>query len=187
MRVIAGAARGRKLQAVPGAGTRPITDRAKEALFAVLGDEIVGAVFLDLFAGTGSVGIEALSRGAGRGTFVEASAAAVQTIRANLTRTGLGASAQVVRGDVFAHLAGPPEPSDLIYVAPPQYEGTWRAAVEALDRQIEWLAPGGVLVVQIHPKEYEALATSSLREERQRRYGGVLLVFYRRPVSTVSG
>src|SRR6185295_15055806 len=87
MRVIAGAARGRRLSAVPGDTTRPITDRAKEALFSILAPEIEDARVLDLFAGTGSVGIEALSRGAAACTFVELEKRAIDTIRGNLEHT----------------------------------------------------------------------------------------------------
>ena len=108
MRVIAGSARGRKLLAVPGTGTRPITDRAKEALFGILAGRVRDARVLDLFAGTGSVGIEALSRGAAWCDFVELDGAAVRTIRANLERTGLAPMARVMRRDVFDLLGSSP-------------------------------------------------------------------------------
>ena len=111
MRVIAGIAKGRKLLPVPGEGTRPITDRAKEALFSILQPDLPGARVLDLFAGTGSVGIEALSRGAEWADFVEAAPAAVKTLRDNLERTGLAKSAGILRRDVFDVLAGPPRSS----------------------------------------------------------------------------
>ncbi|MFN2183770.1 MAG: RsmD family RNA methyltransferase, partial [Anaerolineae bacterium] len=101
MRVISGSAKGIQLQAVPGSGTRPISDRVKEAVFNILGEEIVGSRVLDLFAGTGSVGIEALSRDAELAVFVEKHPQAIATIRANLKRTKLEARARVVRADVF--------------------------------------------------------------------------------------
>ena len=97
MRVIAGSAKGIALQAVPGSSTRPISDRVKEALFNILGPDIVGARVLDLFAGTGSVGIEALSRGAAQAVLVELRSRAVTTIRANLRRTQLQADARANR------------------------------------------------------------------------------------------
>jgi len=94
MRVIAGKAKSRKLRSVPGDVVRPITDRVKESLFNILGDTIVDALFLDLFAGTGSVGIEALSRGARRAVFVERSRRAIETIKENLKITGLATQAE---------------------------------------------------------------------------------------------
>src|SRR5258708_36948405 len=100
MRVIAGTAKGRMLKRVPGEGTRPIMDRVKEALFSILGDNIRGTSFLDLYAGRGSVGIEALSRGAVRAVFVENSRPAITTIEENLKATGLAAKATILRRDV---------------------------------------------------------------------------------------
>jgi 16S rRNA (guanine966-N2)-methyltransferase len=119
MRVIAGTAKGRKLKSVPGEGTRPVTDRVKESLFDILGADVRDAHFLDLFAGTGGVGIEALSRGAAEAVFVEQGRAALETIRANLTITRLANRARIVRADVFTFLASTPEsPFDYIYIAP---------------------------------------------------------------------
>jgi len=185
MRVIAGRARGRRLASVPGTGTRPITDRAKEALFAVLRDVVPGARVLDLFAGTGSVGIEALSRGAEHCTFVEESPLAVRTLRANLEHTGLADGARVLRCDVFRLLhSGPVEGYDLVYVAPPQYHGLWRRTLLALDQAPGWVTDGGRVVVQIHPREVEAVPLRHLAEVDRRHYGSVLLWFYASPDPT---
>src|SRR5919202_1586835 len=100
MRVISGSAKGRKLVS-PGSATRPITDRVKENLFNILGASVVDANVLDLFAGAGSVGIEALSRGARHATFVELDREALETIRQNLQLTRLAERAEVVRADAF--------------------------------------------------------------------------------------
>ena len=182
MRVIAGRARGRRLSPVPGEGTRPITDRAKEALFAVLQADVPDARVLDLFAGTGSVGIEALSRGAAWCDFVDAAPAAVRTIQDNLVHTGLGAGGRVVRRDVFALLAeAPGEGYHLVYVAPPQYRGLWSRALQALDARPERVAEDGVVVVQIHPREDAALDLQHLAEFDRRRYGSTMLCFYEWP------
>jgi 16S rRNA (guanine966-N2)-methyltransferase len=184
MRVIAGSAKGRRLKSVPGDVTRPITDRVKESLFDILGDFVVEARVLDLFAGTGAVGIEALSRGAAEAVFIEKSWAAVRTVQENLGRTGLAGRAVVRRGDAFKYLSGPVEaPFDLIYVAPPQYKGLWSAALTALDERPEWLATyptgaSGIVVVQIHPREREDLTLHNLAEYDQRKYGSTLLRFY---------
>jgi 16S rRNA (guanine966-N2)-methyltransferase len=184
MRVIAGIAKGRRLKSVPGHVTRPITDRAKEALFNILGDFVVGARVLDLFAGTGAVGIEALSRGAAEVAFIDKSPAALRTLRENLQHTRLADRAIVLRTDAFKYLSGPIEvPFDLIYVAPPQYKGLWADALRAIDRCPAWLSTypegeGGIVVAQIHPREYQDLALENLLEYDQRKYGSTLLCFY---------
>lgn len=182
MRVIAGKAKGRKLYAVPGPGTRPITDRAKSALFSILGDLIQEATFLDLFAGTGQVGIEALSRGAARAVFVEKGEAALRTIHQNLQHTGLQAVAEVRKADVFQYLHHPTAAFDFIYIAPPQYRGLWKQTLQLLDQHLEWLAEDGWIIVQIHPVEFEALALEQLTLFDQRQYGSVMLCFYARPL-----
>jgi 16S rRNA (guanine(966)-N(2))-methyltransferase RsmD len=180
VRVIAGSAKGRRLEPVPGDTTRPITDRAKEALFSILGSELLGAAVLDLFAGTGSVGIEALSRGAAHCHFVEREPRAVATIRANLEKTTLAPRATVVSADVFAYLdrRPPAVPFDIVFIAPPQYQGLWSRALRPIDERAGWLAPTGVVVVQMHPKEYADLDLDTLSVSDRRRYGSVELVFY---------
>lgn len=178
MRVISGSAKGIQLQAVPGSGTRPITDRVKEAVFNILGDMVEDSQILDLFAGTGSVGIEALSRGAELAVFVEKHPKAISTIRTNLRRTALGARAQVVKADVFRFLARAPQPFDLIYIAPPQYQGLWSKTLVALDAASGWLNPGGLAIVQIFPKEFEPLSLAGLSLSEQRKYGSTLVCFY---------
>ncbi len=180
MRVISGSAKGRNLQSVPGDSTRPITDRVKEALFNILGADIVDAQFLDLFGGTGGVGIEALSRGAARAVFVDKNRKAQETIKANLRHTRLIDRAEIVRGDAFTFLAGQPQPFHYIYIAPPQYQRLWVNALELIDAQPAWLAEDGEIVVQIHPKEYEDLPLQNFEEIEQRRYGSTVLVFYER-------
>lgn len=178
MRVIAGSAKGIPLQPVPGSRTRPISDRVKESVFNILADWIAGARVLDLFAGTGSVGIEALSRGATEVTFVERYPKAASVIRDNLRRTRLQAGSRVVQEDVFRYLEGEPDPYDLVYVAPPQYEGLWKATLLALETHPGWLKPDGMAIVQIFPKEYEPIPLTRLEMTDQRRYGSTLLCFY---------
>ncbi|MCE7937800.1 16S rRNA (guanine(966)-N(2))-methyltransferase RsmD [bacterium] len=180
MRVIAGKARGRRLQAVPGQGTRPITDRAKEALFSILGVDVNDAWVLDLFAGTGGVGIEALSRGAAGCDFVEQAPAAVRTIHQNLEHTGLaGDTARVLRRDVFQLLREPPrEPYHIVFVAPPQYKGLWLATLRALDAVPEWVTDDGVIVVQIDPVEDAPVTLEHFHEIDRRTYSNVRLLFF---------
>lgn len=182
MRVIAGKAKGHRLKSVPGRGTRPITNRAKAALFSIIGNDVIGCRFLDLFAGTGQVGIEALSRGAAEVVFVEQAGTALRTIRENLVRTRLEGGARMVRADVFDFLAQEvgtkPEPFDYVYIAPPQYQGLWVRTLRALDAHPGWLADDGWAIAQIHPREYEELALEYLTLFDQRTYGSVMLCFY---------
>jgi 16S rRNA (guanine(966)-N(2))-methyltransferase RsmD len=181
LRVIAGKARGRKLRSVPGETTRPITDRTKESLFNILGADIVGSSMLDLFAGTGAVGIEALSRGAAFVQFVDIHPAALQTIRMNLDSTGLLQDSDVLKSDAFRLLDGQPERVfQYVYIAPPQYKQMWKRAVQMLDENPGWLADDGWVIVQIHPVEYEPLELMNLVEFDQRRYGSTMLVFFER-------
>jgi 16S rRNA (guanine966-N2)-methyltransferase len=177
MRVIAGEAKGHTLKPVPGKGTRPISDRVKESLFNILGRRVVGCHFLDLFAGTGSVGIEALSQGAERAVFVERARAAVLVIRDNLAHTGLAEWAEVLHMDVFDLVARCEEQFDIIYIAPPQYRGLWSDTLLALDQR-RLLTQNGVIVVQVFPKEFEPLALEHYALAEQRQYGSTLLCFY---------
>ena len=181
MRVISGTAKGRHLKSVPGDTTRPIADIVKEALFDILGADIIDAQFLDLFGGTGAVGIEALSRGAAHTVFVEKSHKAQATIKDNLTTTRLLDRAEIVRGDAFTFLAGVPRSFHYIYVAPPQYQRLWVDALKAIDRQPEWLAEDGEIIVQIHPREYEDVPLLHFEQIDKRKYGNTLLVFYEHP------
>lgn len=181
LRIIAGSAGGRKLRSVPGDTTRPITDRTKEALFNILGADIQGANFLDLFAGTGSVGIEALSRGAAFVRFVDINSNAINTIKTNLQLTQLSSQADVQRRDAFHLLSSPPDVVfDYVYIAPPQYKEIWYRCLRELDANPGWLAANAWVIVQIHPREYQSLKLSYLEEFDRRRYGSTLLVFYQR-------
>jgi len=179
MRVIAGSARGRKIKSVPGDSTRPITDRVKESLFSIIGSEIQDSNFLDLFAGTGSVGIEALSRGAKAALFIDVDRKAVKTVNANLEVTKLTDCANVIRGDALSILEEPAiDQFDYIYIAPPQYQGVWKTALELVDIHRDWLSPDAWVIVQIHPREVEKLELNYLVEFDRRNYGSTLLIFF---------
>lgn len=183
-RVIAGSARGVRL-AAPGPGTRPLTDRVKQTLFGILDPEIEGASVLDLFAGSGAGGIEALSRGAASAVFVDKDAGAARVIAENLRRTGLEAGASVVRRDAIAWLAGAVAAAeagdgqrfDIVLVDPPY------ADTAALVRVLELVGPvvrDGATVVSKHfwrdaPPAHIGLLASG----RERRFGETALTFYR--------
>jgi 16S rRNA (guanine966-N2)-methyltransferase len=179
MRVITGRAKGRKLMSVPGDSTRPITDRAKSALFSILSNWIEGTRVLDLFGGTGAVGIECLSRGATYAHFVDNNRKAVDTMQANLAHCGFGREATVERNDSFTFLERyRGEPFDFIFVAPPQYQDLWRKALQMIDERPSLTAEYATIVVQIHPVEDKPVELQRLQEYDRRKYGSVMLLFY---------
>ena len=151
-RIIAGTAGGRTLRTPPGSGTRPTSDRVREAVFSALDarDAVRGARVLDLYAGSGALGLEAASRGAASVVLVESDRRAADVITANARELGL-AGIRVVRGTVAAHLAPDPAPdaaADLVLVDPP-YDVDEATLAAVLDRlRAGWLAPGGLLVVE---------------------------------------
>lgn len=183
LRVIGGSARGLRLKHVPGDTTRPITDKVKEALFNILGGEILDVRMLDLFGGTGAVGIEALSRGAKEVTFLDTSRLAVKTIRENLSTTHFDEKARVHQADAFSWLASQTNPHfDLIYVAPPQYKGLWEKAMDLIDQNPELLSDDGQVIIQINPLEWVDKTFTNLQVFDSRKYGDTLLVFLEKSI-----
>lgn len=181
IRVIGGTAKGRRLKLVPGDTTRPVVDRVKEALFNILGTGLRDASFLDLFAGTGSVGIEALSRGAASALFIDSDRMAIRTIHENLALTGLADRATVLRVSAFDYLRRrQPRAFDYVYIAPPQYKTLWKDALLLLDEAPHHLNPDGVVIVQIDPSEQQPVTLSALEAYDERRYGKTLLWFFER-------
>lgn len=184
-RVIAGSARGIRL-AAPGPGTRPFTDRVKQTLFGILEPGLDGAVVLDLYAGSGAGGIEALSRGAARAVFVEKDAGAARVIGENLRRTRLEGSARVVRREAAGWLADPagaaPEaPFDLVLVDPPYADvAGLRQVLELVARHVR---PGGLVVAKHFWRDVPPASVGLLGSERERRFGETALTFYRRSPS----
>jgi 16S rRNA (guanine966-N2)-methyltransferase len=181
-RVIAGSAKGIRL-AAPGAGTRPFTDRVKQTLFAILEPALEGAAVLDLFAGSGAGGIEALSRGAARATFVEHDAGAARAIDENLRRTRLDGRARVVRRGAIAWLASPDGaaadgPFDLVLVDPPYADtGVLARALELIGPH---LSPGGRVIAKHFWRDRPPAMVGLLASDRERRFGETALTFYRR-------
>jgi 16S rRNA (guanine966-N2)-methyltransferase len=174
MRVIAGSARGRPLVAPRGAATRPITDRVKETLFGILGERVIDATVLDLYAGSGAIGIEALSRGAARCDFVEQDRRAIAAIRENVGRAGVGEDASVHALDVMRYLEGPVEHRyGLVFLDPPYEE---RAILAPLERLADRLAPGAAVVVKHHWRT-PIPEPPGLARWRERRFGETTLTF----------
>lgn len=179
LRVISGQAKGVRLRTVPGNSTRPITDRVKESLFNIIGKEIIGASILDMFAGTGAVGIEALSRGADFAYFLEINNKAYSVINSNLEITQLNQLSVVRKTDAFLFLqSNPTKAYDFIFIAPPQYKDLWQKAMHILDQNPNWLTSNGQIIVQIDPKEQEALNLNHFQMVDNRRYGDTLLLFF---------
>jgi 16S rRNA (guanine(966)-N(2))-methyltransferase RsmD len=179
LRVIAGKAKGRKLKSVPGDTTRPVTDMVKEALFNILGGDVIESNWWDVFGGTGAIGIEALSRGASFIRFSDLNRLPVETIKENLTACGFSQQAEVKRGDSFAMLrAAPTRQFEYIFIAPPQYKEMWSQALKLVDENPGWLSETGEVIVQIHPREYKDVELVNLQKSQERKYGSTLLVFY---------
>ena len=174
MRVIAGTARGVPLVAPRGSATRPITDRVKETMFGILGDRVPEARVLDLYAGSGAIGIEALSRGASSVDFVERDRTALAALRGNLEHTRLTADARVHEAEVERYLATAADgPWDLVALDPP-YEV--RAMVAPLRALLPHLAPGASVVLK-HFWRTELAEVDGLAVVRQRRFGETMLTF----------
>ncbi len=181
MQVNAGTAKGRKLKSVPGSTTRPITDLVKQAMFNILMEDVRNTRWLDLFAGTGAVSIEALSRGASEATLLDREPEAIKVINDNVQITGFDAKTKVIRFDAFKYIAGRPNTQfDFVYIAPPQYKSLWSRTLMALDDNIGWLTDDGTAIVQIDPKEYAPIQLKHMELGDERRYGNTLLLFYDR-------
>ena len=185
MRVITGTARGRRLKELEGMETRPTTDRVKEGMFNVLQFDIEGRRVLDLFAGTGQLGIECLSRGAKSAVFVDRRSDAVKLIRENLKVTELTDRARVVSGDSMEYLKQLREQFDLVFLDPPYEAGLLEPAILHI-AEIDILAPHGIIVAE-HPggKVLPALAPP-YRLHRTYRYGKIAMTLYRRDANTES-
>ena len=182
-RVIAGSAKGIRLRA-PGAGTRPLSDRVKQTLFAILEPELEGARVLDLFAGSGAGGIEALSRGAASATFVEHDSGAAGVIDANLRAASLaGDRAVLIRSDALRWLDGGPygAPFDVVLVDPPYAEtDLMKRVLSILGAPDAPLADDARVVAKHFGRDRPPERIGMLAAERDRRFGETALTFYRR-------
>lgn len=173
MRVIGGTLRGRPLRAPRGDRTRPTADRVRESVFDLLGPLAPGARVLDLFAGSGALGIEALSRGASHATFVEKRRDALRTLRANLDSLGLSGRSEVLPGDVMRSSIWSAEPFDLVLADPP-----YTAAADDVVRRVgPILAPGGVFVLECSSRT-SVPTSETLAVWKSRRYGETQITLY---------
>jgi 16S rRNA (guanine(966)-N(2))-methyltransferase RsmD len=173
MRVIAGEFRSRKLSSLPGLDTRPTSDRLRETLFNILGPGVQDAIFVDAYAGTGAVGIEALSRGARHAVFIEKDRLAVEVIQTNIASLGLEARSRIIRGAAPLHLGG--LDADFVFLDPPYTkEREYQAALDVLE-----LKPPGLVIVQHSVRYALAEAYGPLRRTRILKQGDNALSFYR--------
>ena len=179
MRVITGTARGRRLKELEGTETRPTTDRVKEGLFNILQFDIEGRRVLDLFAGTGQLGIECLSRGAASAVFVDRRSDAVKLVRENLKVTELEDRAKVVAGDSMEYLKTLREPFGLIFLDPPYEAGLLEPALAHIAR-FDILAPHGIIVAEHPAGRTLPVLAPPYRLHRTYRYGRIALTVYRR-------
>ena len=187
MRVIAGEAKGRTLVVPRGGGTRSATDRIRETLFAIVEPELEGARILDLFAGAGTLGIEALSRGATRATFVERGGEAVKALRRNLAATNFGARSEVVAANVIAYLDSAPRgPFDVVFCDPPFADVGIAEATLGHERLRSAVAPDGLVVARAHGKHLPAVP-AFVRIERVKEIGEEKLLFLRYIDSAAGG
>ena len=179
MRVITGKARGIQLKTPDGMLTRPTTDRVKEALFSIINFDIPGAKVLDLFGGTGQLGIEALSRGAKSATFVDAREDACKLIRENLKRTKLEQDGRVIRSDYLSYLDRCQEQYSIIFLDPPYAEVFLENALKRIT-EIDILQSDGIIVTERPLGKELPWEFDSFTRARDYKYGKTLLTIYRK-------
>ena len=179
MRVVAGTARGTVLKTPDGMLTRPTADRVKEAVFSILHFDVQDAVVLDLFGGTGQLGIEALSRGAKRAVFVDHQQKACEIIKENLCRTKFNGQASVVRGDYLEYLRRAKEKFDIILLDPPYAENFLENALNCI-AEIDILRDNGIIVTERPLEKTLDLQLSGFSRSRDYKYGKTLITLFRR-------
>lgn len=179
MRVISGTARGRRLKELPGMDTRPTTDKVKESLFNIIQFDIEGRRVLDLFGGTGQLGIEALSRGAARCTFVDMSRQAADVIRDNLKTVGFSELASVHQGDAVAFLAGCREKFDLIFLDPPYQSQLLERCLQEITK-FDILSEHGIMICESAVETQLPEPDAPYEKGREYRYGKIKLTVYHR-------
>ena len=179
MRVISGTARGRRLKELPGMDTRPTTDKVKESLFNIIQFDIEGRRVLDLFGGTGQLGIEALSRGAAHCTFVDMNRQATAVIRDNLKTVGFSEKAAVQQGDALVFLAGCRQKFDLILLDPPYQTQLLENCIQAVAK-FDILSEHGIMVCESAAEKQLPDLQEPYEKGREYRYGKIKLSVYRR-------
>ena len=175
MRVITGTARGAKILTLGGNDLRPTSQRVKEAEFSVIQFYIPGAKVLDLFAGSGQLGVEALSRGANSAVFVDGNEESVKIIRKNLEKTGLSAKAKVSKSDIFLFLARSADLFDIIFIDPPYGLGLAKKALRRVSGNVR---PGGIVLCETENGADMPETVNGLALKKQYKYGQTIIWMY---------
>ncbi|MHC1741918.1 MAG: 16S rRNA (guanine(966)-N(2))-methyltransferase RsmD [Syntrophobacteraceae bacterium] len=187
MRIVAGSLRGRRLETPKGGGIRPTADRVREALFSIIADRLDQATVLDLFAGTGALGLEALSRGASQAIFVDQSQEAIRLVRSNIARCGVQDRTDVIHASAEAALRQLSKRGmsfQLIFLDPPYAKGI----LERILPQLVPVAAGGAMVIAEHgAKELPPEQSGPWQRTRERRYGDTTISFYERELPLTGG
>jgi len=179
MRVITGSARGRRLKDLPGLDTRPTTDKVKEAMFSIVQFDVEGRNVLDLFAGTGQLGIEALSRGAAKCVFVDSARPAAQVVRDNLAHTGFETQSRVVQGDALSFLTSCREKFGLVLLDPPYGGDLLEKALKKI-AEIDIVSENGIIVCESAADKLLPTLPAPYEMGREYRYGKIKVTLYHR-------
>lgn len=177
MRVTGGTGKGQRLRVPSGSRVRPTSDKVKQALFNILGDRVIDAVFFDLYAGAGGIGIEALSRGASRVVFVDSSRDSLAVIKRNIEQLGFGDRAQVIQANVEAFLKKTAEPADIVFLDPPYAEGM-QPLLELIAGSRLIKKQDTIVVAEHFKKQPSPASGGCLVHYRDARYGDTVLAFY---------
>ena len=180
MRVISGEFRGRKLEEIEGMEIRPTSDRVKESLFNILGTRLMDCAFLDLFAGTGGIGIEAYSRGAELVVFIDESAKSIKVLRNNLDKLNISDKVEIHNTDyanAINKLAYANKKFDIIFIDPPYLKGFEKNALAQIS-ECKVLADEGIIIVEHDLKDIMPESSGNLKLSRQNKYGNTMLSFY---------
>lgn len=175
MRVITGSAKGRHMETLNGEDVRPTTERIKEAVFSIIQFQIEGRRFLDLFAGSGQMGIEALSRGAKEAVFVDSRRESVEIVKKNLQSTGLAAHAKVLSTDSIAYLSGRNENFDIAFLDPPYRTGVLQQALPLVEKIMN---KGGIIICESPINEELSSKIGNFMLDRSYRYGKIKISTY---------
>ncbi len=175
MRVITGKARGRKLQTLSGNDVRPTTDIVKEAIFSIIQFGIEGRVFLDAYAGSGQMGIEALSRGASKAVFLDSSRQSCEIVRKNLEITGLSENAVVKNTDTLSYITGTPEKFDIVFMDPPYRTGILAQTLEKIPGVMN---KGGMIICEHPAEEKMPEETGGFVLKKEYKYGKIMISLY---------
>lgn len=178
MRVITGSARGRRLESPNGSDVRPTADAVKESVFSIIQFDIEGCVFLDAFAGSGQMGIEALSRGAYKAYFIDSSKKSLETVKRNVGICGFESKAEIRASDTVAFLAVTTERFDIVFLDPPYRTGLLQKALELAPRTVK---PSGYIICEHPTDEKLPEITGGFALKKSYRYGRIMISIYAEP------